>query len=96
MEKLDMTNFKYENGNSVEFDGFFGHVQMMYFAEAKDNSFDFLTDGKPAIIPSHFTAYLMDGETCKLSASGSGPETALKNLYTECAKYRALEDMGRI
>ena len=93
---LDMTNFKYENGNSVEFDGFLGHVQMMYFAEAPDNSFDFLNDGKPTIIPSHFVAYLMDGEACKLNASGLGPETALENLYTEYAKYRALEDLGRI
>lgn len=93
---LDMTNFKYENGNSVEFDGFFGRVQMMYFVEAEDKSFDFLNDGKPTIIPSHFVAYLLEGDKVRFNASGSGPETALENLYTEFAKYRALEDMGRI
>lgn len=93
--KLDMTDFEYKNGNTIEFDGAFGKVKLTYLKAVKEYD---PYEGKEKEIPSHFVAELFCNGEGKLPNIGSGvtENNAIDAVYVEYARFRALEDCGRL
>lgn len=85
---LNMKNFKYENGEEIEFYGSLGVVFLRY---EKNTTLDFTTE-KP---------YILTGFTAKMKFSdeiytgrGETECTAISDLYSTLAIALALKDCG--
>ena len=97
MNQFNMLNFKYAEGNKVEFEGFFGRVELIY-RETTTEQWDLTNETDAINVPSHFSAYLFTMESANplTSASAETAESAVMELYIKYAAYRALEDTGAL
>ncbi len=92
---LDMTNFKYVEGNAVTFDGHFGKVELIY-REDYEEQWD-ITANESQKVPSHFDAFLFvngQDKPCTVTDWSTTAEKAVENLYAKHALYLAMEDTG--
>ena len=91
---LNMTNFKYVEGNAVTFEGHFGKVELMYHEDSEEQ-WD-ITVNESQEVPSHFDAFLfVDGQNKPCTVTdGITAEKAVENLYAKHALYLAMEDTG--
>ena len=94
MTKLNMTNFKYADGNATTFDGYFGKIELIYRAETTAQ-WD-LTSDETQKVPSYFDAFLFVSgqDKPRTVTDGRTAAKAVENLYSKHALYLAMEDTG--